>query len=188
MPADASTAAPLVRVVKVHYELQQADMAHICDLLAAYAKAKDGHPPLIADLAADIMRLTPKEDNCLAAWFDSFESQHIADLVKCVAAGDKGPLALSQGLKNAGLLASSISTYSKLRAAGDVALAKPKASGGPYWTFNVDCVPQELADGKPVWCVYEVMVKHFKGLEYLEANAQLEQILLSLVIVANSKL
>ena len=54
MPADAATPSPLVQTVKVHYDLQQADMADICDLLDAYAQAKDGHHPLIAYLAADI--------------------------------------------------------------------------------------------------------------------------------------
>ena len=38
-----------------------------------------------------------------------------------------------------------------------------------------------------MWGVYEAMVEQFKGLEYLESNAQLQPIHLSLVIVANGK-
>ena len=188
MPAEVAAPSPLVQIVKVHTDLQQADMAHICDLLAAYAKAKSGQPPLIADLAADMMVLTPKVHNSfLQGLFDSFTPQQIADMIKGVAAGVDGPMALSQGMRNAGEKASSISSASKLRAAVDVALANPKAKGGQYWAFNVDCVPRGLPAGQAVWGVFEAMSKHYKGQEYLEAHAQLHRMYLSLVLVSNSE-
>ena len=188
MPAEVAAPSPLVQIVKVHTDLQQADMAHICDLLAAYAKAKSGQPPLIADLAADMMVLTPKVHNSfLQGLFDSFTPQLIADMIKGVAAGVDGPMALYQGMRNAGEKASSISSASKLRAAVDVALANPKAKGGQYWAFNVDCVPRGLPAGQAVWGVFEAMSKHYKGQEYLEAHAQLHRMYLSLVLVSNSE-